>query len=372
MNAIFVLVKIIPFLDTVLELEIGVGDFIRSFSYLFPNIFLYTIPMSAMMGVIISFTRMSNDTEILAFKACGVSIYRMIPPVFFVATLLAILTTYFSTHLIPTGENAMKQLMYQLAKEKIDRGIKEDQFTVALGDLVVYVNKINKKNNDWEEVWVSDMRGQDVPVITMARTGRMSTNLDTRLVTITLDKGSLHKAKNKQSQIVTFDRYTLNIPLQPPKYKEGHQSTKTMTMEELEELIQEYGDSHRRGVRSAIQYHRRIALPVGCLILTLMGLPLGLQSGPGRRAKGIPLGLAFFVLYYIFYILGKNLADDTDVPVAIAMWLPNVVFAILTLFFIYRVANEKPLVSEKFQDKWQLFILWLKKFLPKWKKIKKE
>ncbi len=347
MNCIFVLVKIIPFLDTVLEMEIGLGDFIRSFSYLFPNMFLYSIPMSAMMGVIICFTRLSNDSEILAFKACGISIYRIIPPVLLVAAMLAIFTSYFSVKLIPAGENAMKQLMYQLAKDKIDKGIKEDRFTVTMGDLVVYVNKINNKTNEWEDVWVSDMRGQETPIITMASTGKMITEMNKMQVTIILNNGSLHKTLKDQSQIVTFDRYTIHIPLQPPKYKPGHQSTKTMTMTELAELAEHDGPDSRRGKRSLIQYHRRLALPFGCLILALMGLPLGLQAGPGKRSSGIPLGLAFFVVYYIVYIIGKTLAEDTSLPVIMAMWLPNLVFLLITVFFIIRVANEKPLLSKR-------------------------
>ncbi len=361
MNSIFVLVKIIPFLDTVLEMEIGFWDFIRSFSYLFPNMFLYSIPMSAMMGVIISFTRMSSDSEILAFKACGISIYRVLPPVVVVATVIAILTSYFSIQLIPAGANAMKQLMYQLAKEKIDKGIKEDRFTVTLGDLVVYVNKIDKKTNEWEDVWVSDMRGQETPLITMASSGKMITELGKMQVTIILYNGSIHKSMKNQSQIVTFDRYTIHIPLHPPKYSPGHLTTKTMSMAELQKMVHA-PDSHPTQVKSAaIQYHKRIVLPFGCFVLALMGLPLGLQAGPGKKATGIPLGLAFFVLYYIFYIMGKSLAKETPMPPYLAMWIPNIIFLFLTIFFIHRVANEKPLLSERLRYflSWIFSILWM-------------
>ena len=121
MNCVFFLVKLIPFLNAVLELNIGFADFFRLFSYLFPNMFLYSIPMAAMIGVIISFTRLSNDSEILAFKACGISIYQILPPVIVIAIMISLITSYFSIKLIPAGDTAMKQLMFQLAKEKIDK-----------------------------------------------------------------------------------------------------------------------------------------------------------------------------------------------------------------------------------------------------------
>ena len=110
MNSVFVLVTLIPFLNTVLELEIEFVDFARLFLYLFPDMFLYSIPMSAMIGVTIAFTRLSTDSEILAFKASGISLYQFIPPVLFISVLIALLTAYFSVNLIYKSKIAMKQI----------------------------------------------------------------------------------------------------------------------------------------------------------------------------------------------------------------------------------------------------------------------
>ncbi len=351
MNCIFFLVKLIPFLDIVLELNISFADFVRSFSYLFPNMLLYSIPMASMMGVIIGFTRLCNDSEILAFKACGISIYKILPPVVMVSLIISLITAYFSISLLPAGEIAMKQLMYQLTKEKIDKGIKQKQFTAALGDLVVYVEQVDKDTNEWRDVWVSDMRGQKTPTITMAQTGRMKTDLQNMLVTIILNNGSLHRSDKRQSQIVTFDKYTINIPLIPPASRHTNLTIATMTMQQLLKKARLHGKTSRLGRICLIHYHKRLVLPIGCLIMSLMALPLGLQSGPGKRATGIPLGLGFFIFYYVLYTIGKTAAEDTAIPVYIAMWTPNLVFAILTILAIIRVANEKPLIPETTSDR---------------------
>ncbi|AGF79350.1 putative permease [Desulfocapsa sulfexigens DSM 10523] len=348
MNSVFFLVKLIPFLNVVLELEISFVDFVRLFLYLFPNMFLYSIPMSAMMGVIISFTRLSSDTEILAFKASGLSLYQMVPPVLMVSLAIAILTAYFSIVLIPKSEIAMKQLMFQVAKEKIDKGIKEHQFTEALGDLVVHVERIDKETGKWDNVWVSDMRGQVNPIITMARSGTMTAEVDSMLVTITLENGSLHRPDNDNSQIVNFDKYTINIPLQPPTVLDGEDvttlSTASMTMAQLQETADIFGRDTTGGRKKLIHYHKRLVLPVGCFILSLLGMPLGLQAGPGKKTLGVPLGLAFFILYYILFTLGKTLAEDTGLPVIVAMWTPNLIFLVLTLYFVKQASNEQPVI----------------------------
>jgi len=351
MNCIFFLVRLIPFLDVVLELDISFSDFIRSLSYLFPNMMIYSIPMSAMMGVIIGFTRLSNDAEILAFKACGISLYNVLPPVIVVSLLISMISAYISINLIPAGEIAMKQLFYQLTKEKIDRGIKEKEFTAALGDLVVYVEDIDEQTNKWRDVWVSDMRGQSTPSITMAQTGGMSADIKDMAVTIDLLNGSLHRTGKEQSQIVIFDRYTVNIPLTLPATKNTVVGIKAMNMKELRQAALTHGSHSETGRDYLIEFHKRLVLPVGCLIMSLMALPLGLQSGPGKRAIGIPLGLGFFIFYYVVYTIGKTLAEDSLLPVGLSMWAPNIFFSLLTMGAIYRVASEKPLFSEALNNK---------------------
>jgi lipopolysaccharide export system permease protein len=345
MNCVFFLVKLIPFLNFVLELNIGIADFIRLFSYLFPNIFLYSIPMAAMMGVTIGFARLSSDSEILALKASGISMYQMLPPVIIVAALIAILTSYFSIRLIPLSEIAMKQLTYQLLKEKINKGIKEHVFTEALGDVVVYVDKIDESTGKWKDVWVSDMRGVENPVITMASTGWMKSNIKDMAVTIVLKNGSLHRPDNQNAQIVQFDKYQINIPLRPPESNAARlKRSGEMTMRELLEEAATVKEDNEHKRKVLIEFHRRLVLPVGCLMISLIGLPLGLQARPGKKAVGIQAGLAIFVLYYIVFTFGRTLAEEGDLPVPLAMWIPNSLFFLLAVFWIIRVSDEQPLI----------------------------
>ena len=354
MNCVFFLVKLVPLLNVVLELGIGLSDFARLFAYIFPNIFLYSLPMSAMMGVIVGFTRLTSDSEILALKSCGTSLYQTVPSVVIVATAIALLTGYFSIQLIPKSELAMEQLMFQLAKEKIDNGIHDHQFTEALGDLVVYVENADRKTNEWENVWVSDMRDQDIPTITMATTGKMVSNIKNMMVTIILYNGSLHRPEDDMSQIVTFDRYRINIPLRPPNVIDGKKvntlSSGMMTMTQLQQQANRLGRESSRGREMRIQYEKRLVLPVGCLILSLLGLPLGLMGGAGKRAIGVPVGLFFFMLYYVLFTLSKSMSKDGTLPVEIAMWIPNGLFLIWTLYCLRRMTHERPVIPQRLTD----------------------
>ncbi|NOQ46453.1 MAG: LPS export ABC transporter permease LptF [Desulfobulbaceae bacterium] len=350
---VFFLVRLIPLLEVVLELRIGLVDFIRLFSYIFPHMLLYVIPMASMAGVIIGFTRLTNDSEILALKACGISLKTMLPPVILIAAAIATLTGFFSVNLVPAGKIAMRQLMFQLAKEKIDKGLKENAFTEALGDLVVYVDDIDE-NEKWHGVYVSDMRGRKQPIITMAKAGYMKVQIEKMMVTIVLNDGTLHNTDGPDNQVIHFKRYQLQIPLSPPTRIDGEDITQlgrgSMYQQQLLETAQKHGRDARTSIVYLTEYHHRLALPVGCFILSLLGLPLGLQAGPGRRAAGIPLGLAFFVFYYITFTIGRVLSEDLAVPLVLGMWMPNVIFLGITIFVFWRADQEKSILPLKLQD----------------------
>jgi len=350
---VFFLVRLIPLLEIVLSLRIGVGDFIRLFAYIFPHMLLYIIPMASMAGVIVGFTRLTNDREILALKACGVSLVQMLPPVLLIAAAIACLTGLFSAQLIPAGALGVKQLMFQLAKEKIDKGLKEKEFTEALGDIVLYVDEIDDQQR-WHGVYVSDMRGRTQPLITVAKSGYMDADMEQMLVTVILNDGTLHNNEGMDNQVIRFGRYQLQISLRPPttigKEDVTSQTRGAMTQEQLLTAAakQEPGSKGARIYLS--EYHHRLALPVGCFILSLIGLPLGLQASPGRRAVGIPLGLAVFVAYYITLTTTRTLGEAGILPLVFGLWLPNFLFALFALLLLWRAYQERPLIPERMQQ----------------------
>ncbi|MDR2550917.1 MAG: LPS export ABC transporter permease LptF [Desulfobulbus sp.] len=347
---VFFLVRLIPLLEIVLSLRIGLADFIRLFAYIFPHMLLYIIPMASMAGVIVGFTRLTNDREILAFKACGVSLKQMLPPVVLVAAATACLTGFFAASLIPAGALGVKHLMFQLAKEKIDKGLKAKEFTEALGDIVLYVDEIDDQQR-WHGVYVSDMRGRTQPLITVAQSGHLEADMDRMQVTVILNNGTIHNNEGTDNQVIRFGRYQLQISLQPPtqigKEDVANQSRGAMGQEQLLTMAEKLPPDSKLARSYLSEYHHRLVLPVGCFILSLIGLPLGLQAAPGRRAVGLPLGLLVFVGYYINLTVCRNISEAGAMPLVPGMWLPNVLFFLLALYLFQRVYVERPLVPER-------------------------
>jgi lipopolysaccharide export system permease protein len=144
----------------------------------------------------------------------------------------------------------------------------------------------------------------------------------------------------------------MNLPLDPPATNPlAKAGSSTMLQRELLAEADRLGKNTREAVSYLNEYHKRLALPVSCFILTLLGFPLGFLSGPRHKTIGIPLGLAIFILYYVLLTGSKIISESLILPAGIVMWLPNLIFLILTTLFIKSVAREAHTVYlEKFYD----------------------
>lgn len=345
LNAILFLGKLVPMLEGIFSLGIGAADFTRLLAYLAPNMLLFSIPMASMMGVIICFTRLNADNEIIALKASGISLYRMLPPVIAVALLTTALTGLVSIRFIPSGTVDLQKLLFRVAKEKIDKGMREKQFSQSLSDVVLYVDHVNPKTKGWEGVYISDLRDRTAPLTVVARRGRLQAHPAQMQITLDLADGTMHRAMGELTQTIRFDKYQLNVPVQAPRKVLGEttegRDTGGMTQGELLAGAAKLGTDNPQGASLMVEFHKRLALPVGCFLLTLLGVPLGLIVRPGRRSLGLPLGLGLFILYYILITTAKGLSENTALPVGPTMWTPNLLFGGLTLFLLRSAAREK-------------------------------
>ncbi len=351
LTSILFLSKLIPILDVILDYNIAPVDFIRLYAYFTPQLLLFALPMASMMGVILGTTHINNENELMVLRASGISLYKMLPPVIIVALTTALLTGFFSIYLIPAGNRAKVELVFQLATEKIERAMHEKRFSQSLGDIILYADRIDPKEQKWDGVYISDMRDHKHPVTIISETGRISSNMETGTLSIALQNGTLHRSNVDTVQTIDFSRYEMNLPLETPQTNPlAKVGRSTMSQSELRAEAMRLGkNSH--GASFSNEYHKRLALPVGCFILTILGFPLGFLSGPRHRSIGISLGLATFILYYVFLTAAKTMSESLVMPAAIAMWLPNLFFLLLTIFFIQKVAKEThTLFLEKFSD----------------------
>jgi lipopolysaccharide export system permease protein len=106
------------------------------------------------------------------------------------------------------------------------------------------------------------------------------------------------------------------------------------------------------------EWHKKFSLPAACLAMALLGMPLGIRARSAKRAYGIGLGLAFFLLYYVMLSVGWMLAESGLYPPVVGMWAPNGVCTAVGAFLLVRAVHEKPVVVPplpRWLTKWRRF-----------------
>jgi lipopolysaccharide export system permease protein len=341
LNGVLFTGRIMQLVDLIFTMNISLADFIRLCIFISPKLLLFSIPMASSIAVIIAFIRLVNDNEIIALKAAGVSLYKMLPPIIVFALCTSLFTGFVATKFIPAGSVSMHNLFVKLATEKINNGIQAKRFSDNTGNIVLYVNHVNAETKSWSGVYLSDLRDKNHPITILAKSGSLTPHMADMYLSMDLHDGSLHRADGDITQTINFKDYKINLPVKAPKSISGQNLSKSsMTQKELLDAAKDKA-SNSKGKHFLSEYHKRLALPVGCFILTLLGLSLALRAQPGQRNTALPLGIGFFLLYFISLTMAENLSGHSILPVGLIMWLPNVIFAIIMIAITTITANEK-------------------------------
>lgn len=347
LGSILFLGKMLPLFEMIIELRVGLDDFLRLCLYVLPNLLLYAIPMASMLGVILCFNRMVADNEIMVLKSTGIGSNNLLPPVFFFALVTSALTFYTGTALIPGSTMASEKLMFKVASEKFAQGLKEGEFSQETGKIVFYIDRISTDSQKWQGIYVSDMRDSSNPVIVTATSGRFKADPVHLQLQVTLEDGAIHtggqdRQKSRVNETIQFEEYYLTLPLQYPGFLRGDKAQafgkKGMTQEELRAFAEKHGPEDEESISKMIEYHKRHVLAVGCFLLTVLGMSLAIRSRPEAKSAALPFSLLLFIFYYVL-LTGAKAAADNGMGVAISMWSPNIVFGIFTVFML--LTNDK-------------------------------
>jgi lipopolysaccharide export LptBFGC system permease protein LptF len=120
--------------------------------------------------------------------------------------------------------------------------------------------------------------------------------------------------------------------------------------------------------RSRIELGQRFSLPFAAFIMAFVGLALGIMSPRTQRTWGAGfaglLGLIVFIIYYSVFSVGVALADKGSLPIAVALWAPNVITASLATWILYKLGTEEwHSVSEGAQNYCRRTLETLRRFL---------
>lgn len=294
-------------------------------------------PMSLLFSILWTYSRLSNDSEILALRACGLSMSPVMAPAVALSLLIGIISAQTSFELAPWGNRRFEVLFTNMKQTKAAATIKEGTFSEGLFDLVVYANKVDAETETMQDVFIYDERDRRQPLTIIAKRGRLvqDSTPSGQSATLTLEEGSIHRKAESHTKI-NFQTYDVHLN-DPLEIKEREKSAQSWTWSDIQSKLKNETQP-KELIKVRIEWHKRIAIAFMCLVFGLCGIGLGIQ--PNKRAgrsSGFILCLGVIIGYWVLYVGAEGLARGGQVPVGISLWMPNLIFGGFSLFTLKKV-----------------------------------
>jgi lipopolysaccharide export system permease protein len=293
-------------------------------------------PMSLLFAVLMTYNRLSQDSEIIAFKSAGVNTLSLILPALLFAVMISFLSSQTSYYLAPWGNRQFEVLINKLGNTKAAASIKEGTFTESFFDLVVYANKVETKSGALVDLFIYDERNPSAPLTIIAPTGEIIPDQTHpgHSVLLRLYKGQIHRNGEFQHTVINFDLHEvlLNDPI---RLDERNKSVSSLTLNELNFLRNNPTSSEEEKQNFTIEFHKRSALAFACLVFCIIGIAFGIVTNRrSGKSSGFILSVGFIILYWVVYIAFESTVRSNVLPAYIGIWLPNILLTLFGLFHL--------------------------------------
>ncbi len=308
--------------------------------------------MSVLVGILIGLSRLAADSEITAMRASGMGVWSFLRVLsIFVLDRLGSWRWPTASISLREPQAALGHLEDRLKGSQVSFEIQPRVFYEGFPKIVLYVQDVKSAQGAavWKGVFMADLSDASNPKITLAREGVVVSEGPDRLHLHLID-GSEHETDPKDAnhyQISTFQQ--TDIPIELPSTENKADESLPATLMDTRALLEKASRSDPISARwYLIEFHRRFALPTACLVLALVGIPLGLSSKKSGKSGGFVLTILLVFVYYVISLVGVSLARQGKVSPWFGAWLADLAFLGLGLFLLLR-AEKRPIELASFR-----------------------
>lgn len=333
--------RLIKLTELVVSRGVPFSDVARMILYLMPSFLIFTIPMAFLLAVLLAFGRLSADNEITVIKASGVSLVQIMPPVLVCALVAALLALTASLVGVPWGNQAFKELSFRVLKQNAAATIDEKVFWDEIPGVILYTDHYDERQQTLKGVVIHDGRNPERPLTIFAKQGSVSGGNGRQALQLLLSDGSIHSAgQGAEYRLVHFGEYVMSVG--------GEGGGAGISLNELDlgiaELKRQIADpatAPRTRFKMSSELHSRYSLPFASLVFAVIAVPLGIQNRRSGKSAGFSVSIFLLLVYYLLLSLMKTIAEKGGIPIALALWLPNLIFMAIGWYLLRLASLER-------------------------------
>jgi len=317
--------------------------------YVLPFSFTFTVPWGFLTAVLLVFGRMSADNEMIALRACGVSLRRVCCPVVGVAVLLSVFTFWINTTVAPQALDAMRLSIATIARSNPESLFVADEVVSDFAGKKIFVG--GKEGNQLSQVTViEESSGARPERIILAESGEIQVDEEAGELLLTLRNARFEQreagAVDDLARIrhgVSIGEATVAIQLQDLVSSYWlSRPLRAYTLAELWNFLPEARESADKNLanRVMVEMSKRVSLSFACLAFALVAMPLGVTAQRKETSIGFAISLALAFSYFFFVVLAEMLRDNAAAFPWLLLWVPNVLFIGLGTWLLFRLDHR--------------------------------
>jgi len=324
----------------------------RLILYFLPEVLVLTIPMAVLVGILLGLSRLAADSEIIAMRASGMGALDFVRIISLVSLGALALGLANSLYVAPRSATALLALEDQLKYAQASFEIQPRVFDEDFKNLVLYVQDVRPGSGAalWRHVFIADLTDPATPKVTTAEEALVTAG-DSSGLHLLLRDGGQHEISPTDPNtynVTTFTDSAPLIPLQSNAQQDAHISRsdthiQALPLKELLARANTTGASTAAEVRAArpyrIEFNKRFSYPFACLVLMLVGVPLGLSSKRGGKSTGFVLTILLVFVYYFLSLVGVAFASQGKLSPFLGVWGANLIFAVAGALLLQQMSR---------------------------------
>lgn len=335
--------NLIKLADLVINKGVNLALVGKLFLYLMPFLLSYTIPMSALSAMLLVFGRLSSDNEITAMRANGVNLYRLTLPLLIGGLILSMFSVILNDRILPESHFASRKIVKNIGAKTPAAYLEAGTFIKSFKDYIIFINEINKNSLNGVRIYQLQ-EGRPTRTI-IAKNGEFIVLENQNAVKLKLLNGTSDEPNPKNPlnfYKLNFNTYylTLNLDDSMSSGEYIEKKPKEMNFREIKQEIKKLGLYHIDAPALIAEFHRKISISFASLVFIVIGIPLGIFTKRGEKTIQFAVALGVIVVYYLLMAGGMAISLKGVQPIALWMYLPNIIIAVAGIFLFRNTANS--------------------------------
>ncbi len=327
-TTLFIIITLFQLLNSITKHHI---EWITVANYLFfllPFIINYVTPLAALVAVMITFGILQRTSQVVALTASGQSIYRLAAPVIIISLFLSAFLFINQDYIMPftnPRQNNLRALIRSGQEPAQTFYQKTNQWIFGEDSRIFNYEYFNPKKNAFAAFNVIDLSKEPFGIKRRLFATRAVWDKDEE-VWLFQDGWERTFEGDKLISFETFKERQVELKEQPDYFKQDLRGSHSMTIAEVRRKIVELSRAGFDVLDLRIALQSKLAFPLTCLIMALVGLPFSFSVGKRGALYGVAIGMAIGIAYWGAIGLFEQMGRYEILPPLLAAWGPNLLF----------------------------------------------